>query len=69
MNREHAETLAFKYKEFSDWFDQTTILTLEMETADQVGKLRETLAQMLFLLDDAVRIPISKNYPDLFPDE
>ena len=69
MDREHAEKLAAQYKEFSSWFNKTTDLTIAMGKTEEAKRIRRAIAEMLFLLDDAVRIPLVKDYPDLFPEE
>ena len=69
MDRPEAEELAHRYAEFGDWFSRTTTLTMAMSDTAQAKQIRRCLAEMQFLLDDAVRIPVRREYPDLISDD
>jgi hypothetical protein len=68
MDRKEAEELALRYAEFGEWFNRTTSLTMAMSDKLQGKHIRRCLAEMQFLLDDAVRLPVRRDHPDLFSE-
>ena len=69
MKRALAEDLARKYKTFCLWFDDMTEFTIHMEDKKEAKRIRRALGETFILLDDAIRDPVSKKFPDLFPDD
>lgn len=69
MDRADAEALVQSYEEFGEWFNRTTELTMAMSDAARARAIRRSIAEMLFSLDDAVRRPVRRNYPDLFSSD
>jgi hypothetical protein len=68
-DKKEAEDLARTYREFGEWFNRTTFVTMSLSDAEQAKQIRRCLGEMQFLLDDAVRIPVCREHPHLFPDD
>jgi hypothetical protein len=66
MEKRLAEEYAKKYHEFSNWFNAMTELTLQTQDSEMAARIRKGLAEMAFMLDDTVRLPLKDQFPDLF---
>jgi hypothetical protein len=68
MDKDLARDFATKHREFCSWFNDMTELTSRVGDPEVAKFIRKRLAEMLFALDDAVFLPMKKEYPDLFED-
>ena len=69
MDKEIAQQLAEKCREFSLWFNEITEITIKMGNCEEARSIRKTVAEMLFLMDDGFMNDWKKQYPDIFPDD
>jgi hypothetical protein len=68
MQRELAKEFAECAKEYSDWFNAMTELTIRLEDQDQeyAMRIRRALGNGFLELDEALVIPLRKDHPELF---
>jgi hypothetical protein len=66
IKMQEAKLLERKYKNFEKWFNEMTELTVQLDDKDFAKRMRHSLSEMSHLLDDAVRLPLEKDFPELF---
>lgn len=64
-----AELLRLQYQKFGSWFNEIGQISMQLKDKEFAKQLRLNTAEMLFQLDDSLRVPLSKIYPDRFTIE
>ena len=69
MNRATAEKLVQHLKLLNEPFNAATLVTGEIADVEERRKIRKALANIICKVYTEIMIPISKDFPDLLPDQ
>ena len=57
------------YREFGDWFNSATSTTMTLPDKALASRVRRAIAEMEFLLQDAVVNPVRREFPELIRED
>ena len=69
MDRELAQEFAQRSREYSDWFNAMTDLSMRIPEVELGRKVRRTLAEGFVQLDEVLFNPTRKEHPNFFDPE